>query len=114
MMPGLVLVFALGVCGLLLLLKTADHSRTQPTDHVLVVAVAILSAAIAVRFFDVLDNMEAATWPSAFAALAFAAVLWREKQRKHAERLGASYAGVDRRAPPRPGTDPDEPHARRH
>ncbi len=103
MTAGLVLCVLLALCGVLLLLRLADHARETPRNHLLIAAVAFLAGGIAYRFLDALQHMHVIRWSAVVGAGALLAFLLVDQ---HAQR--ARYTGPERRQAPRLGTDPDE------
>lgn len=87
MTAGLALVCLLGLCGLLLMVRLAEHGRKHPPNHLLVGGSAILAAGIAYRCMDALQHMDEMRWSSvvgAFALLVFLMTDYRDSRRRHA------------------------------
>lgn len=103
MTAGIVLCIILALCGVLLLLRLADHARQAPRNHLLIAAVAVLAGGIAYRFLDALQHLGVIRWSAAIGAGALLAFLLVDH---HAQR--ERYTGPERRQAPRLGTDPDE------
>ena len=103
MTAGLALCIILALCGVLLLLRLADHAAERPRNHLLIAAVAVLSAGIAYRFLDAVQHLHAIRWSAAVGAAALLVFLLVDRGAQRAK-----YSGPERRQAPRLGTDPDE------
>lgn len=103
MTAGITLCVLLALCGLLLLLRLADHAAERPRNHLLIAALAVLSGGIAYRFLDALQHLHAIRWSAAVGAAALLVFLVADRMAQRAR-----YTGPERRQPPRLGTDPDE------
>lgn len=103
MTAGIALCVLLALCGVLLLVRLADHATEQPRNHLLIAAVAVLSGGIAYRFLDALQNLHVIRWSAAVGAAALLVFLLVDRAAQRAR-----YTGPERRQPPRLGTDPDE------
>lgn len=107
MTAGIVLCTLLALCGVLLLIRLADHATEQPRNHLLVAAVAVLAGGIAYRFLDALQHLHAIRWSAAVGAAALLVFLLADRRAARAVRTVP-----ERRQAPRLGTDPDEDHPR--
>lgn len=103
MNAGAALAVILAIIGAVLLLRLAE--RKGPRDHLLVTGAATLAAGVAYRFFDVLQHMDAIRWSAPVGATALLLFLVADCR---SQQLRNRRQGVDRRARPRLGTDPDE------